>query len=185
MIPPKDKPANYEHWNQFPIVSIYEAIYLTIKINPKKGEPEERKNREKYRELINLAAAHLTFGSLKLFPKGKGIVQVSVWQAWLLTVGWSVPTEWKPIEFEQEEKQIFTGGPSYEKAVAAAIVMRDDQKVTTPATLNDLYQYMAEHDSSLNIDNFKRQVTREPGTSSLDNKNPLNDPRFLEETDNM
>jgi hypothetical protein len=97
-IPPKDIPPNYEHWNRFPIMSVREAIFLTIGIEPRASQyPEERKNKARFLEIDDIVQSHVSYGSLKLFRRGIGQVSVSAWMDWLQMVGMSAPPEWRPV----------------------------------------------------------------------------------------
>ena len=109
----------------------------------------------------------------------------------------TAPKEWRPIDLaaERDEKPTVKGGPRYEEAVAAAIIMCDLPNVSTPTTLDELYQFMVDHkekfsvncgpNSSLDLENIKRQVRRDAEEYGLDNKNPLKDPRFTAKADKM
>ena len=88
-IPPKDRLADFDYWNLFPIVWVHEAIYLTIGIDPRTrgsggSKPRERENRDRFVALSKLSYAHIEIGSLE-YSDQRGNVLVSKWLGWLKT----------------------------------------------------------------------------------------------------
>lgn len=187
-----NEPPEWHYWNRMPNVSLDEAICLTLNFDPRSYLSKDSHS-WRYNELRDFAKSSILDGSLQFqnkFTREK--FRAVDWLQWLKRIDKTAPKEWRPIDLaaERDEEPTVKGGPRYEEAVAAAIIMCDDPSVPIPPTLDDLYRFMIDHNErfpvncgtnlSVDIESIERQVRRDAKKHDLDNKNPLKDLRFLE-----
>jgi len=184
-VPPKDYPADYAHWNRFPITSVHEAIFLTIGIEPRASRyPEEQKNRGRYLEIDDLAQAHISYGSLKIFPRGMGQVAVSQWMDWLQTIDMPAPGEWRPFSWKSCASGESAGHLRRKEFIDAAIEMLPN----VPRGQKDVINFMRkkqEKDQDIYRHCFAKQIDESSLLRSIRNAaigdeptNPLLDRRY-------
>ena len=190
-IPPRDYSADYAHWNRFPITSVCEAIFLTIGIEPRASRyPKERKNKDRFFEIDDLAQAHISYGSLEIFPRGMGQVAVSQWLDWLHTVDIFAPKEWRPLIGQSNQSESNASGESTgdhrrREYINAAIEMLPQ----VPNGQKDVINFMRkkhEQDPGVYQHFFAKQIDDSSLLRSIRNaatgdgrSNPLIDPRYV------
>ena len=93
--PRKSKPANYQHWNRFPLLSFDQCLMLLLGIEPD-TKIQESSVREKYDRLWELINSCRKAGTLQYAGRQPDQIQPSKFIEWAIYNDLPAPNEWKP-----------------------------------------------------------------------------------------
>lgn len=130
--------ANFEYWNRLPIVSLRQAICLTLD-----GEPTNiffrEASKKRIRDLERMVASHRIAGSLQFFNNDQ--IYATDWLNWLSSVAIVPPKEWQPIDNNGKTFVADSSGESAELVADMTII---------DAIADDIYNRM-KSDTSENM----------------------------------
>ncbi len=180
-----NKAPDYRIWNRRRKLTLEEATYLTVGVDPE-TDIHDQATRNRYKEILALANE---WARSDLLPASSdGLYQYVIpahWFRFLETMEESAPPAWKPIQLVSESKQNIKGQyrPNFEEAVNIAIAMAKSPNIPTPTTQKQLYGHMKDNPNDCPV-NYGAGKTPKIATVEKNVRdgggNPLKDPRFLE-----
>ena len=183
------KPLDWMYWNRMPVLTLQQAICLTLNFDPKPYYSGQLNSLypSSYHELSEIAQAHILDGSLQYLNQSVKNLRVIDWLQWLQTIDIPIPDGWQPtgVTESTEKADSFDSRykEHYEEAVNTAIAMAESLDVSAPTKQKQLYDYMENHssDCSVNFAGGKQlKITTIERNVRDGGGNPLQDPRFLE-----
>ena len=93
--PKKSKPADYQHWNRFLLLTFGQCLMLLLGIEPG-TKIQESSVREKYDRLWELINSCRKAGTLQYAGRQPDQIQPSKFIEWAISNDLPVPKEWKP-----------------------------------------------------------------------------------------
>ena len=179
-----NKAPDYRRWNRRHKLTLAEATYLTVGVDPE-TDIHDQATRNRYKEILALANEWAGSDSLPVSSDGLyQFVNPAHWFRFLEAMEESAPPAWKPIQLVSESERNTNARykPNYEEAVAIAISMAKSPDINTPTQWKELIGYMVDHPNKCPV-NFggakKSRASTIERNVRAGGGNPLKDSRFL------
>lgn len=102
----RDQTADFKHWNRMPVIGLWQAIMLTLDIDPR-TKIQEPSNRQRYEQLQQVALSHRQAGTLPVFAHDPSLMRSDDWLQWVRSNSdEEPPKEWQPIAASQPEASV-------------------------------------------------------------------------------
>lgn len=149
---PRRYRANYSHWNLMRTITITQATYLAIGIEPDTRISDviylpSKIIKQRFDEILELGQSWAGSEILPCVDFWQTEVFPNVWLNWLEEMSIPVPKEWHPIKCNLKQNNPETDSPKrriYEEAVAACIALAEAGNPPTQLA-NELVTYIRAH----------------------------------------